>query len=161
MLATMIPSAVIAADDTQKLTITPTDGVTALTDGTDYTYTGGKLSILTDIPVTIGMKSGATETAETVYINASNCSPVITFEDVNINTTGRNAVEIKGVQIRLHLIFRVKARLLPQMQALRPTKRRRNSQAKTAVRLILRTVSTESPRLRIQTQIIRSKSAEI
>lgn len=96
MLVSMLPSAAAsAADDAQLLAIAATDG-TALTQGTDYTYSGGTLNVTTDTPVTISMSGGAATTDEIITVDAKNYSPTVTFSGVSIKTTKRNAVKTNG-----------------------------------------------------------------
>lgn len=93
-----LPAVAFAAEliTVGDFTIAPTDGSTVLTEGTDYTYSNGKLTVTTTIPVTIGMKDGVTKTAETIVVDSAKGETTVTFASIGIDTTEDAAIAVKG-----------------------------------------------------------------
>lgn len=95
MVLSLFPSTFVTvyADEVGGLTITATDGGT-LTEGYDYSYKDGKLTILSNRAVTISNTNGIESTAsDTIYV-ASDVYANITLAGVSIRSSSRAALEI-------------------------------------------------------------------
>lgn len=98
LMLTYVPSFVLAQESTVlgDFTVTSADGVTALTDGTDYTYTDGTLTITTDTPVVIGMKDGVATTDDVIVTDSTVGETTVTFHNLHIDTTEDEAITVQG-----------------------------------------------------------------
>ena len=101
MLLTMLLAVTITVSAAETITvgdftIVSTDGTTVLTDGTDYTYSGGTLTITTTTPVNVGMKTGVTKTANIIVADSTKGEAAITFDSIRIETTEDEAIIVKG-----------------------------------------------------------------
>ena len=67
-------------------TIASTDGITSLTEETDYSYADGKLMVTTTTPVTIGMKDGVEKTDNIIVVDSSNGEAYISLDSIKIET---------------------------------------------------------------------------
>ena len=77
-------------------------GEKELTEGTDYAYKDGILTITTTTPVTVAMKSGVTTTDDTIVVDSSVGTTYITLNNITIGTdnlgnSGTNTpITVKG-----------------------------------------------------------------
>ena len=94
MLITMMPLAAFA-EDGGDFNVVGALGET-VTEGTDYSYSNGTLTITTATPVAVSMKSGVTETDNIIVIDAKEHEANVTLHNVDIKTTKSNAVELKN-----------------------------------------------------------------
>lgn len=76
-------------------TIEAADGITTLTEGTDYSYSKTELTITTTKPIILGMKSGVTTTANTVVVSTANGVADVTLDNISID----NAEKYYALQI--------------------------------------------------------------
>lgn len=95
MLISMIPFTAVAAEDNQDFNLVGAYG-DPLTEGTDYTYSNGALTIKTATPVAVSMKSGVIETDNIIVIDANGHKSNVILHNVDIKTGKRNAVELKN-----------------------------------------------------------------
>lgn len=114
MLTTLIPTFTLSAFalstspiEVGDFTIAPTDGITSLTEGTDYSYANDTLTltITTTTPVTIGMKDGITKTDNIIVTDSTSGEAKITFDGIDIETTEENAIELTKGGKKTTLIF--------------------------------------------------------
>jgi len=73
------------------LTIKPTNAANTITKGTDYTYNNGVLNIKTSTPVTIGLLSGVTSSADVIEVDETAGTANVTLDNVvlDIPTGGK------------------------------------------------------------------------
>ena len=86
----------VSALSDSGFTIVSADGVTALTEGTDYSYSDRVLTVKTTTPVVIGMNNNTTSTDEVIIADSTKGAVNITFDGINIDTIKDNAIELNG-----------------------------------------------------------------
>lgn len=99
MLVSLVPTFTVFADSYEAgdFAIEATDGTTVLTDGSDYSFAAGTLTIKTLTPVTVKMKSGVSEPSNNnISIESTGGETNVTLDGVNIATNKSNAVDVKG-----------------------------------------------------------------
>lgn len=84
----------------RDFTITSTAGTSSLTEGTDYSFSGGKLTVNTGVPLNIGMKDGVDETDNIILISNEAAPASVKLKNVRINVnSGKNyGIELKGTE---------------------------------------------------------------
>lgn len=66
-----------------------------LSEGTDYTYSDGVLTVMSEKPVVISMRSGVTKTGDVIKV-ADGVSANITLSSVNIDSSGTGSQNVVG-----------------------------------------------------------------
>ncbi len=95
-LITLLPAFTAFADvSTSDFIIASTDETT-LTEGTDYSFDGKKLTVSTQTPVKISMADDAAPTSNVIAVDTSKGNVSISFSNINIKTTEREAIRLSG-----------------------------------------------------------------
>lgn len=97
LVLNIVPQFSVFADDTAcDFTVTPTNSADTVTEGVDYSFSNGILTLSTLTPVTVGMRSGAAKTSNAIVVDTAKGMSQVTFNSVNIETAQKKAIEIKN-----------------------------------------------------------------